>query len=126
MALKVRELLQPAAKERQREAGGDRKSEAVRSFSADLREAIKEPAKAPSPPIISEERKTTAQAAKVVGASPRAVEQAARVERSAPDLLPQAQAGTMALDKAHRERLLRKRRQAMARLRQVVEVPGGS
>jgi hypothetical protein len=60
VALKVRELLQPTAKERQREAGGDRKSEAVRSVSPDLGEAIKEPAKAPTP-LPAEERKTTAQ-----------------------------------------------------------------
>jgi protein gp37/ParB-like chromosome segregation protein Spo0J len=114
VALKVRELLQPAAKERQREAGGDRKSEAVRSVSADLREAIKEPAKAPTP-LPAEERKTTAQAAKAVGASARSVEQAARVERSAPDLLPQVQAGTMALDKAHKEAQQRERQQAASR-----------
>jgi len=109
VALKVRELLQPAAKERQREAGGDQKSERVRSVSADLREAI------PSPPTRAEQSKTTAQAAKAVGASPRAVEQAARVERSAPDLLPQVQAGTMALDKAHKEAQQRERQVAASR-----------
>jgi hypothetical protein len=74
VALKVRELLQPAAKERQREAGGDRKSDAAKSVSADLREAI--------PP--TDQRKTTAQAAKATGASARAVEQAARVAKVAP------------------------------------------
>jgi hypothetical protein len=67
------ELFAAQAKERQREAGGDRKSEAVRSVSADLREAI------PPQPTQSEHRKSTAQAAKAVGASPRAVEQAAPV-----------------------------------------------
>jgi hypothetical protein len=93
VALKVRELLQPAAKERQREAGGDRKSEDARSLSADLREAMPaqaalvQPAIAAAPtPTPAEHRKSTTQAAKAVGASPRAVEQAARVERSAPDL----------------------------------------
>jgi protein gp37/ParB-like chromosome segregation protein Spo0J len=109
VALKVRELLQPAAKERQRESGGDRKSEGVRSVSADLREAI------PSPPTRAEQSKTTAQAAQAVGASTRAVEQAARVEKSAPDLLPQVQAGTMALDKAHKEAQQRERQQAASR-----------
>ena len=99
----MRELLQPAAKERQREAGGDQKSETAKSLSADLREAIATPA---------EQRKSTAQAAKAVGASPRAVEQAARVVKSAPDLLPQVQAGTMALDKAHREAQQRERQAA--------------
>jgi protein gp37 len=82
--------------------------------SADLREASKKPAKAPTP-LPAEERKTTAQAAKAVGASARSVEQAARVERSAPDLLPQVQAGTMALDKAHKEAQQRERQQAASR-----------
>ena len=112
VALKVRELLQPAAKERQREAGEQFGKGA--KVSADLREAIKKPAKAPTP-LPAEERKTTAQAAKAVGASARSVEQAARVERSAPDLLPQVQAGTMALDKAHKEAQQRERQQAASR-----------
>ena len=106
IALKVRELLKPAAKERQREAGGDQKSEHARSVSADLREAIATP---------TEQRKSTAEAAKATGASSRAVEQAARVEKMAPDLLPQVQAGTMALDKAHKEAQQRQRQQAASR-----------
>ena len=109
VALKVRELLQPAAKERQREAGGDRKSDAAKSVSADLRKAITETTAQPAP---IDQRKTTAQAAKATGASPRAVEQAARVAKVAPDLLPQVQAGTLALDKAHREAQQRQRQQA--------------
>ena len=117
VALKVRELLQPAAKERQREAGEQYGKGA--KVSADLREAIK----APGPVLIeqsakqaaSEQRKTTTQAAKAVGASPRAVEQAARVAKVAPDLLPQVQAGTMALDKAHREAQHRERQIAASR-----------
>lgn len=116
VALKVRELLQPAAKERQREAGGDRKSEEAKSVSADLREAIQPKAVQPAPPPTpAEQRKSTAQAAKAVGASPRAVEQAARVAKVAPDLLPQVQAGTMALDRAHREAQQRERQQAATR-----------
>jgi len=120
VALKVRELLQPAAKERQREAASDAaqsrpRDEAGRlQVSPDRGEASKKPAKAPTP-LPAEERKTTAQAAKAVGASARSVEQAARVERSAPDLLPQVQAGTMALDKAHKEAQQRERQQAASR-----------
>ena len=121
VALKVRELLQPAAKERQREAGGDRGNQYTGgkvAVSADLREApqAQQPAHVPieqsAKQIASEQRKTTTQAAKAVGASPRAVEQAARVAKVAPDLLPQVQAGTMALDKAHREAQQRERQQA--------------
>ena len=120
VALKVRELLQPAAKERQREAAVEAAQSRPRDesgrlqVSADLREAGTPPApvQPPPPPTRSEERKTTAQAAKAVGASPRAVEQAARVAKVAPDLLPQVQAGTLALDKAHREAQQRQREQA--------------
>jgi protein gp37/ParB-like chromosome segregation protein Spo0J len=117
VALKVRELLQPAARERQREAGGDRKSEDARSVSADLREAIAPPiaeaaAQQAAASVLAEQRKSTAQAAAAVGASARSVEQAARVAKVAPDLLPQVQAGTMALDKAHKEAQQRQRQQA--------------
>ena len=112
VALKVRELLQPAAKERQ----GERTDLKLKrpDISADLRESSK-PATAVIPPPPAEQRKTTAQAAKAVGASPRAVEQAARVAKVAPDLLPQVQAGTMALDRAHREAQQRERQQAATR-----------
>lgn len=102
VALKVRELLQPAAKERQREAGEQFGKGA--KVSADLREAMP-----------TDQRKTTAQAAKATGASARAVEQASRVAKVAPDLLPQVQAGTMALDKAHKEAQQRQRQQAATR-----------
>ena len=116
----VRELLQPAAKERQREAAAEAatarpRDEAGRlQVSADLREAsqLKAVQPAPPPPTPAEQRKSTAQAAKAVGASPRAVEQAARVAKVAPDLLPQVQAGTLALDRAHREAQQRQRQQA--------------
>lgn len=104
VALKVRELLQPAAKERQREAGEQFGKGA--KLSANLREAIDTP---------TEHRKSTADAAKATGASTRAVEQAARVEKIAPDLLPQVQAGTMALGKAHKEAQQRERQQAASR-----------
>jgi protein gp37/ParB-like chromosome segregation protein Spo0J len=135
VALKVRELLQPAARERQREAASEAAQSRPRDesgklqVSADLREAgshsplttgqrafigleAKELLSQEAKQSTSDQRKTTAQAAKAVGASPRAVEQAARVAKVAPDLLPQVQAGTMALDKAHREAQQRQRQQA--------------
>lgn len=111
VALKVRELLQPAAKERQREAVIEsNKLRAADPVSADLRSMD-----LPQESTPAEARKSTAQAAKAVGASTRAVEQAARVEKMAPDLLPQVQAGTMALDKAHKEAQQRQRQQAASR-----------
>ena len=106
VALKVRKLLQPAAKERIAHAGrSSAPGKPSEKASADLRDL--------STP--TEHRKSTADAAKAVGASPRAVEQAARVERSAPDLLLQVRAGTMALDKAHKEAQQRERQQAASR-----------
>lgn len=140
VALKVRELLQPAAKERQ---VAQLKQNQEPTVSADLRERDQQPAPLPPTPanqlhlnpgqrainalqvrdeIAKEqadrkrlERKTAAEAAKAVGASPRAVEQAARVAKVAPDLLPQVQAGTLALDRAHREAQQRERQVAASR-----------
>jgi protein gp37/ParB-like chromosome segregation protein Spo0J len=130
VALKLRALLQPAAKERQREAGEQFGKGA--KVPADLREAIKAPQLSSGQPAVvamavddemrtqeadrkRRERETAAQAAKAVGARPRAVEQAVRVAKVAPDLLPQVQAGTMALDKAHREAQHRERQIAASR-----------
>lgn len=111
VGLKVRQLLQPAAKERQREAVIEsNKARAADPVSADRRSMDSTPE-----PNVAEQRKVAAQAAKAVGASTRSVEKAARVERSAPDLLPQVQAGTMALDKAHKEAQQRERQQAASR-----------
>ena len=111
VALKVRELLQPAAKERQGERT-DLKPKAA-DIPADLRGSSHSTSETSRQ--ATRQREVAAQAAKVVGASPRAVEQAARVERSAPDLLPQVQAGTMALDRAHKEAQQRERQQAATR-----------
>jgi protein gp37/ParB-like chromosome segregation protein Spo0J len=120
VALKVRELLQPAAKERIAEAGRSAApGRPVEKVSPDLGYLSKPPA-----PVLveqsakqasTEQRKSTAQAAKIVGASRSAVEQAARVAKVAPDLIPQVQAGTMALDRAHKEAQQRERQQAASR-----------
>jgi protein gp37/ParB-like chromosome segregation protein Spo0J len=121
VALKVRELLQPAAKERQGERT-DLKPKAP-DIPADLREGNRSTMDNSALWQADQQRQaqrrkdleTAAQAAKAVGASARSVEQAARVAKVAPDLLPQVQAGTMALDKAHREAELRWRQQAATR-----------
>jgi len=155
VALKVRELLQPAVKERQREAASEAAQARPRDnagrlqVSADLREAGKLSPKVttaslgrpsekggadlrylsappnqsktpeikplPAPAASTEHRKSTAQAAKATGSSTRAVEQAARVAKVAPDLIPQVQAGTLALDKAHKQAQQRQRQQAASR-----------
>jgi hypothetical protein len=76
VALKVRELLQPAARERQRDAVIEsNKIRAADPVSADLRSMD-----SPSDPTPAEQRKVAAQAAKAVGASPRAVEQAVFIQ----------------------------------------------
>jgi protein gp37 len=50
------------------------------------------------------ERKASAQAAKVTGASPRAVQQFGAVQRDAPDLAERVRSGEIALDAADRQR----------------------
>jgi len=127
VALKVRELLQPAAKERQREAVIEsNKARATAPVPADRR-GMGSAVVHGSPVITAQavykeleeqrrrDRETAVQAAKSVGAAPRNVEKAARVAKVAPDLLPQVQAGTMALDKAHREAQHRERQMAASR-----------
>jgi len=121
VALKVRELLQPAAKERQGERT-DLKPKAP-DIPADRREGNRSTMDNSALWQADQQRQaqrrkdleTAAQAAKSVGAAPRNVEKAARVAKVAPDLLPQVQAGTMALDKAHREAQQRERQQAATR-----------
>jgi protein gp37/ParB-like chromosome segregation protein Spo0J len=118
VALKVRQMVQPAAKERMAEAGRSAApGKPAEKVSADRRDLSTAPSSQPalSQSTTAEHRKSTAQAAKAVGASTRSVEKAARVERSAPDLLPQVQAGTMALDRAHREAQQRERQVAASR-----------
>lgn len=115
VALKVRELLQPMAKERQGERT-DLKPKAA-NLSPDLGGGVQGPPApaATAPPTPAGQRKSTAQAAKIVGASRSAVEQAARVAKSAPDLIPQIQSGALALDRAHKEARQREQQQAISR-----------
>lgn len=93
VALELEPMYAAAAKEKERQ----RKSGEV--TVADLPQ---------SPP---EQNKSREQAAKVVGASGRAVSQAKAVERDAPDLAEKVKTGEMALDAADRER--KKRNAAM-------------
>ncbi len=73
--------------------------------SAPVRDLSSQPVAKQLPPLPArpEERKTTAQAAKLVGGSARGVEQAMRVKREAPDLVPQVMAGKVTLKEAERE-----------------------
>lgn len=88
--------LREQARERQREAGGDKKSDHAKSVAVPVREAIK-------PETPKHERTAAAQAAKLVGGSTSGVEKAMRVKREAPDLVPQVMAGKVTLKEAERE-----------------------
>lgn len=57
-----------------------------------------------APPAARRERKSVERAAKMVGASGRAVQQAKALQRDAPDLAEKVRAGRVALDAADRER----------------------
>lgn len=134
VALKVRELLQPMARERQREAGGDHGNQFTGgklALPADRREPPTPQLSAGQKAVVAlkvrdgmkeeeaerkrRELETATQAAKIVGASPRNVEKAARVAKSAPDLIPQIQSGALALDRAHKEARQREQQQAVSR-----------
>ena len=92
--------------------------------SAPVRDLSLLPAVArPSPPLPTrpEGRKTAAQAAKLVGGSARGVEQAMRVKREAPDLVPKVMAGKVTLKEAERE--VRQRAEQQAATRPQPETP---
>lgn len=89
----IEERLALEAKERQRSAGGDRKSvEAKRSVPARLPE-----------PIKVRENEAREQAAKIVGSSPRYVQDAKAVKAAAPELHEKVKAGEITLPQARRE-----------------------
>ncbi len=62
------------------------------------------PFQPPAQPAAAAERKSREQAARVTGASGRAVQQAKAVQRDAPDLAEKVRAGSLALDAADRQR----------------------
>jgi protein gp37/ParB-like chromosome segregation protein Spo0J len=115
------ETLQNQARERQREAAADAAQNRQRDESGKLQVAapVREAGQPPAPVLIEEsakqaaseqqrpapkhERTASAQAAKLVGGSARGVEQAMRVKREAPDLVPQVMAGKVTLKEAERE-----------------------
>ncbi|MGW7688898.1 DUF5131 family protein [Streptomyces asiaticus] len=99
---------------------GDASSSPVaerKTIPADLREF---PSAAPT--CDRRQRETVAKAAKVVGASGRAVQQAKAVQRDAPDLAVKVRAGELALDAADKQR--RARIAAMPKPEPVASKPG--
>lgn len=94
LAEELLEKLRAEAAERQRRAGGDRRSQEARAVSVPVREAVQAP---------PHERKSAAQAAKLVGGSTSGIEKAARIKREAPDLVPRVMAGSLTVKEAERE-----------------------
>lgn len=104
MALEYEKHYAEAAKESQREAARQTAAKVNAQVTgsmlpADLREAGEW-----VEPRARHERESAAKAAKVVGASGRAVQQAKAVARDAPDLAEKVRAGELALDAADRQR----------------------
>lgn len=101
IALAYERRYAPQAKERQREAGQARSKfpePAKRTeLPADLPEA------GSSEPPARRERESRERAAAAVGASGRSVQQAKKVERAAPDLIPAVRSGAMSLDAAAKQ-----------------------
>lgn len=116
VALALEPMFAEAARKEQRKAAlataaaktASNPTPAPSSLIADLREAnppSQPPRAVPSvavPPPA--ERTSSSRAARAVGASPRAVQQAKAVTRDAPDLAEQVRSGTLALDAADKER----------------------
>lgn len=108
VALALEPMFAEAAKEEQRKAAlaatAARVQSARPTLVADLRQASPG-LDTPKPPAA--ERKATVMAARAVGASGRAVQQAKAVQRDAPDLAEKVRAGALALDAADRQRKAR-------------------
>jgi ParB-like chromosome segregation protein Spo0J len=105
VALKVEEIFAEEAKERQRQAGGDRKSEQTKSLVANLPQAIlpsQGKSQAPADPRPCPPRARD-QVAAVLGTSGRSVQMAKVVSKAAPDLAAKVERGQMPLHRAYRE-----------------------
>lgn len=105
MALKVEEHFAELARQRQAEAArraaeiGNRSRHNLPASTDSNRQV---PADLPEPQH-RRQREASEQAARTVGASGRAVRQAKRVDKEAPELAEQVRAGKLALDAAERE-----------------------
>lgn len=100
------EDLLASLREQSRERQGERTDlkPKVENITAPVRESPLASIPSQEPPRPDRhERTAAAQAAKLVGGSARGIEQAARVKREAPDLVPQVMAGKVTLKEAERE-----------------------
>lgn len=112
LALRIESAYAEIAKEAQREAARQTNAKLesapgkIATLPADLREASES---LPVPPLVVQspppkQRESATKAAKTVGVSARAVQQAKAVQRDAPDLAVKVREGTMALDAADKQR----------------------
>lgn len=93
--------LQDEARERQRQAAADFAASQERKPDGTLgRSSVPVRSTGEEP---SAERKSAAQAAKLVGGSTSGIEKAARIKREAPDLVPQVMSGALTVKDAERQ-----------------------
>jgi protein gp37/ParB-like chromosome segregation protein Spo0J len=110
MALEYERYYAAAAKASQREAGRQTAEKVnAQVTSSTVRADLREPSSTPEKnvwvePQTPRDRRADERAAKAVGASGRAVQQAKAVARDAPDLADKVRRGELALDRADRER----------------------
>jgi hypothetical protein len=115
----IEERLAIEAKERQRAAGGDRKSPDARPIQAEksVREIVPEP--------IAERPRD--QAAKLVGSNHRYIQDAKAVKKAAPDLHEKVKAGKITLPRAKREvKKAEKRAELQAKAEAVAAAPAAA
>lgn len=93
----------------ERYAEATRVAEAARKVANPANQHTERSATPADPPESRRERESRERAAKAVGTSGRAVQQAKAVEREAPDLAEKVRSGAMALDAADRQRKERAR-----------------
>ena len=93
VAADMEPMLAKEAKERQRAAGGDRKSRTAKEKAVSVKEKVPEPIRV----------QARDQAAKLAGTSGRYVQQAKAVKEKAPELYEKVKAGQMTLPQASRE-----------------------
>ena len=101
LAEELLEKLRADARERQRQAAADLAARRERKPDGTL-DQVSVPVRQPGQ-SAPQERKSAAQAAKLVGGSSSGIEKAARIKREAPDLVPQVMAGALTVKEAERE-----------------------
>jgi site-specific DNA-methyltransferase (adenine-specific) len=121
IAVEYKQLLAKEAKERQREAGGDKRSDrgtkAKRSAVVDQSEGRATgtvPARVREPSSTRKQRESAVQAAKACKSNERYVQAAESLKAEHPELFEKVKAGTMGIPQARQEVKRQKKRDALA------------